>query len=384
MKRFGLPLHLVGEWGIEMDLLNEEITGIKAWILGKYSMNKMPEDGQLKSLLDGYTKEKLMDLSVENGFEAERRWKKAKLVDYVADCILESLEERLMILGKENLQLIQKKVEGSAGGSDEVLGFYLRAFPAATRMGLLFSFENEDGMVSYISDEVKEKIGEVVRDFTRLEQKYANQLRFWKTIEDLIHAAIALYGVVSKGTIYDLWEIYDTKIKKVDVEEQLSIMGPLFYYIPLIAMRNNFYVVKGYLLGSDLLDNEEKVDIFYGHLPDRSQLAIYKPTKGDLNEYIKHAFDRRSTYYKKLKRLISKQQLHIPFHNMMRYIETNIQLGKTLTVLTNDIKKMGMMLFRTPKDLEKFALYYMDLVNHSRMWQLRGHTPVEARKMMAE
>lgn len=365
-----------------MDLVGKEIFEIKEWILGKYVMNKVPEDRRLKTLLDGYTKVMLMELSDENGFEAQSRWKKDDLVDYVEERILANLEERLIILGKENLQVLQKKVEGSATDSRDDMTFDLTIFPAATRMGILFSFEHEDEIEYYVPDEIKVKLTEMVSDSAKLEKKYVKEIRVWKEVEDVMHAGLALYGVASKGTIYKLCKVYDTDIEKDDIERQLSFMSYLFQYLPLLAMRNNFYIIRGYLLASDMIEDEEEAERFYFSLMDYSKLGLYEPTKGELNEYVKHSFDRRSTAYKKLKRVVSKQDLVIPFHRIMRYIETNIMLGKKLSELIEDFREWQMLDFRSLKDMEKFVTYYTDLQNHSRMWQLRGHTPAEVRKMM--
>lgn len=120
---------------------------------------------------------------------------------------------------------------------------------------------------------------------------------------------------------------------------------------------------------------------FYSNLPHHSVLDKYQPTKSDLNQYMKYSFDRRSTYYKKLKRLVTKQQLNLPFQNIMRFIETNIQMDRSLSDLISDFKWLNVLEFRTFRDLEKFTTYYTDLHNHSRLWQLRGYTPVEVQKM---
>lgn len=370
-----------GELHKGQNILEKEIAVVTDWILGKYSMNKLPKDRTLKTLLDGYTKEKMMALSDENGFEARRKWKKTELVDYLADCILKNLEERLLLLGKKILQLLQGNVgNGFSRDSNEFFAFYIQAFPAATRMGLLFSIEDDDEIVSYMPDEVIEKLSEVIANYSSLEKKHAEGVRFWKELDGVMHAGIALYGIISKGTIYDLWEIYKPMTKKIDAEEYVSRMRSISHYIPLIAMRNNFYIIEGFFIGSDMLASEEEVERFYENLPARTELDNYKPTKADLNQYIKYSFDRRSTSYKKMKQFVSKQDLNMPFQNIMSYIETNIQLGKKLTDLIIDFKRMDLLQFRTFKDFKKFSSYYIDLHNHSRIWHFRGHTPAEVGK----
>jgi len=366
----------------EQNILQKELTTVTDWILKKYEMNRVPEDRKLKTLLDGYTKEKMMDLSDENGFEAKGKWKKAELVDYMANAILEDLEERLLILGKERLELLEKNEQGFSTDSSEFFAFYIEVFTAATRMGILYSFEGDGEIVSYVPEEVAEKMGEVLADFSQLEKKYAEKIRFWKEVEKLMHAGVTLYGVMSKGTVYDLWEVYKPKTKKIDIEERMSLMHSIYHYVPLIAMRNNFYIIREHFIGTDMLASEEEVERSYENLPPRSELDSYQPTKADLKQFIKYSFDRRSAAYKKMKQFVSQQDLNIPFKNIMSYIETNIQLGKSFSALMDDIKQMNMLQFRRFKDFEKFATYYVDLNNHSRLWELRGHTPTEARKIM--
>lgn len=368
----------------EPSLLEAEIAGIKEWMLEKYVMNKVPEDRTLRTLLDGYTKEKMLELSKENGFEAKRRWKKEELVNYLADCILKNLEERLMILGKPVLQLLQRKGQDKlllSETSNEADAYYLRAFPAATRMGLLVSLEREGKAISYVPDEVMETLAEVLSNYSQLEKEYAKKVTFWKELEDILHAGVALYGVLFKGSVFDLWKVYNPKMKILDVEDQIAWMTSIYHYIPLLAMRNNFYLVNEGIIGSDMFADEAEAERFYSNLPHHSVLDKYQPTKSDLNQYMKYSFDRRSTYYKKLKRLVTKQQLNLPFQNIMRFIETNIQMDRSLSDLISDFKWLNVLEFRTFRDLEKFTTYYTDLHNHSRLWQLRGHTPVEVQKM---
>src|SRR5699024_319039 len=66
--------------------------------LDKYEIKKLPKEMTLSSFLAGYTKEKLFTLADDNGIEITKSWKKAYLVEYIHDEIMETIEERLLIL----------------------------------------------------------------------------------------------------------------------------------------------------------------------------------------------------------------------------------------------------------------------------------------------
>src|SRR5699024_7888370 len=77
-------------------------------ILDKYEIKKKQKESTLHSFLSSYTKVKIFALSDENDIDITKKWKKANLVEYIYHEIMETIEERLLILGEENLSLLQK------------------------------------------------------------------------------------------------------------------------------------------------------------------------------------------------------------------------------------------------------------------------------------
>src|SRR5699024_12784555 len=109
--------------------------------LDKYEIKKLPKEMTLSSFLAGYTKEKLFALADDNGIEITKSWKKAYLVEYIHDKIMETIEERLLILGEDQLRLLQKfkfHIISPKNLSDKETYFYLNVYSIYFCMILFF------------------------------------------------------------------------------------------------------------------------------------------------------------------------------------------------------------------------------------------------------
>ena len=134
-----------------MSVLSEE--------LEEYGLKKEPAGESISEHLTVYTKDSLLLLAAEYGMNVYKSWNKAKLVEHIQTDILESLEQRLLMLGRSSLELIEKmdNEDQSNGeiGEDEVM-FYLSLYPIVLRLGFIYSKLEDNEVKNFIPIEVKE------------------------------------------------------------------------------------------------------------------------------------------------------------------------------------------------------------------------------------
>lgn len=368
---------------LEQEFLEDQIWEALERITEEYHIKKRPSNGGLKNWLDAYTKERLLKLAAENGFEVRRGWKKAKLVDVIYGRIMETAEVRLVLLGKEYLQQIQRMFAGDFSGEDdaevdlaEELKFYTQAYPVAVRLGFLYPFAGEGYVTTGVPAESEKMVGRVLADYSQLEAKYASEIKKSKELEGLLFAGIHMYGVFPRGKIFDLWKGKRSKAQ-ISIAEYEEIFEDIEFFVPLLAIKNGFYIIDGYFIASDVFEGAVAAGDFYYSRSENTTVNYYKPMRAEVLYYEKHSFNRQSVYYKRFRQLLRRQKVNVSFNVLMRFFETNIQLGRSLSDLLNEIKNQRLLTFNSEADLFKFAELYTDVHNHTRLWELAGNTPHE-------
>src|SRR5690625_3965867 len=86
--------------------------------VNQYSLKKEPESNHLSEFLDAYTKDKLLNLADDNGLKVKKSWNKGRIIEVLEDNILAMLIDRLMILGKTKLKLLQKMINDGFDGNN--------------------------------------------------------------------------------------------------------------------------------------------------------------------------------------------------------------------------------------------------------------------------
>src|SRR5699024_26437 len=227
--------------------------------------------------------------------------KKAYLVEHIHDEIMETIEERLLILGEDQLRLLQKfkfHCLRPKNLSDKETDFYLSVYSKAVRMGLLFSVDEKDQMVTWMPDDIGKLFHDVLDNFAEIKKKYQSQIRVWEQLEEAMVAGVNLYGTVSTWTATELWEICHSDPNRT-VEQKIEFSSSVPKIIPLLVIRNNYYFVNNYMIGNPLLANEAEVVGLYRLAFNKMKIAgvkidKYKPTQEDIRYFSKHPFDRRT------------------------------------------------------------------------------------------
>lgn len=355
-----------------MSFLNEDLSKEdKAMIIADvvsesvadYSLKKEPASESLADHLDVYTKDSLLQLAEENGVDVYKSWNKAKLVEHIQAAILDTLEERLLLLGKQKLTFLQQMENGEL--ADE-LSFYISVFPLAIRLGLLFANDEGDQVTTFVPAEVKAKMAAVLTDYSAIVEKHAETIQKWEILETVLTAAVHLYGSFTIERIFELLEIYNPEAEMKDFTTK---------YIPLLVIQNVYYYVDGEIIASPRFVSDDHIRDNYKYVADKMDGDFFKPTKEEIDYFAEHSFDYESDLYKRLEQLVSKASKQNVL--AMDLIEMNITMGEPLSSLMDEINEHELISFTNENEVMDFAHLYQQLNNTSRLWDNAGYTPVE-------
>ena len=355
-----------------MSFLNEDLSKEdKAMIIADvvsesvadYSLKKEPASDSLADHLDVYTKDSLLQLAEENGVDVYKSWNKAKLVEHIQAAILNTLEERLLLLGKQKLTFLQQMENGEL--ADE-LSFYISVFPLAIRLGLLFANDEGDQVTTFVPAEVKAEMAAVLTDYSAIVEKHAEAIEKWEILETVLTAAVHLYGSFTIERIFELLEIYNPEAEMKDFTTK---------YIPLLVIQNVYYYVDGEIIASPRFVSDDHIRDNYKYVADKMDGDFFKPTKEEIDYFAEHSFDYESDLYKRLEQLVSKASKQNVL--AMDLIEMNITMGEPLSSLMDEINEHELVNFNNENEVMDFAHLYQQLNNTSRLWDNAGYTPAE-------
>lgn len=359
----------------ELDFLISNIIDIT---LDEYALKNLPADGSLEACLDAYTKVKLIKLADENGIEVKQNWKKARIVETLRDGIMDSIDERFLILKRRGLILLQYMSEGKFTSNEyasEHVEFMVVVFQSAVRLGLLYTSEENDEVTMTMPNLIKAKLDGALEHFDRLQDEYRSELELWDQMNEVLVAGMNLYGVMTIFDFHDLWEIRYPEFKSTDLEEMREHHFYLAKYLPFLIIGNSFISAGKYIIGSSQFIDAEDVLDFYNYRANKIGSVYYEPTKEEIKYYANHSFDQESFGYKRLKQEVLKMTEDVDMY--MHLIETSIQSGEDISDLLESTAELGIIEFQSEEHFIRFMDLYTNLHNNSRLWENGGFTPSE-------
>ena len=355
------------------------ITDVIEAILSEYSLKSAPKDETLASYLDAYTKETLLKLSEENAVDVRKSWNKPKIIDALEENFLETIDERVLLMGERNIQLIKKMAAGELEYEyilmDE-LEFYVVVYPLAIQLGILYANENEKQVTSFVPEEFVEKIDEATKDFKAFQEKHTETLQKLKLLEKFMTAGVNMYGVMPYKRVWELYEIY-TENDSTDETFKLEVES--LKYLPILAFKKGLHNINGELIAKNEYVSHDHVMDTYKYILDNFEDDYYEPTKNEIDYYSEHTFDRRTLHYKRMNHLIYKVS-STPNYTM-DVLETGILLGEPLAAIMDMFKEKDLVNFTSEAELKDFVNLYQQLNNISRLWDNAGYRPNELAKM---
>ena len=355
------------------------ITDVIEAILSEYSLKSAPKDETLASYLDAYTKDTLLKLSEENAVDVRKSWNKPKIIDALEENFLETIDERVLLMGERNLQLIQKMAAGDMEQEDipmDELEFYVVVYPLAIQLGILYANEDEEQVTSFVPEEFVEKIDEATKDFKAFQEKHTETLQKLKLLEKFMTAGVNMYGVMPYKRVWELYEIY-TENDSTDETFKLEVES--LKYLPILAFKKGLHNINGELIAKNEYVSHDHVMNTYKYILDNFEDDYYEPTKNEIDYYSEHTFDRRTLHYKRMNHLIYKVSSTPNY--AMDVLETGILLGEPLAAIMDMFKEKDLVNFTSEAELKDFVNLYQQLNNISRLWDNAGYRPNELAKM---
>lgn len=346
------------------------ITDIIQETVAEYGLKKEPKSDSLADHLDVYTKDSLLQLAEENGVEVFKSWNKAKLVEHIQASVLETLDERLLLLGEAQLGLILQMDAAAETDQEtlatEQLSFYITVFPIAIRYGLLFANHEGDQATIYVPAEVKDRIQTVLADYSAIAEEHAETVEKLEILETVLVAGVQLYGSLTIERIFELLEIYNPEAEMKEFATK---------YLPLLVIRNMFYFVDGEIIANPRFVSEDHVRDNHNYVADKMAGDFYKPSQDEIDYYAEHAFDYESPLYERMEQLMSKNSEQAVL--AMNYIEMSIVMGEPFSSLVDEMKEQELLTFDNENDVVDFAHLYQQLNNTTRLWDNAGYKPSE-------
>ena len=355
------------------------ITDVIEAILSEYSLKSAPKDETLASYLDAYTKDTLLKLSEENAVDVRKSWNKPKIIDALEENFLETIDERVLLMGERNIQLIKKMAAGELEYEyilmDE-LEFYVVVYPLAIQLGILYANEDEEQVTSFVPEEFVEKIDEATKDFKAFQEKHTETLQKLKLLEKFMTAGVNMYGVMPYKRVWELYEIY-TENDSTDETFKLEVES--LKYLPILAFKKGLHNINGELIAKNEYVSHDHVMDTYKYILDNFEDDYYEPTKNEIDYYSEHTFDRRTLNYKRMNHLINNVSSTPNY--AMDVLETGILLGEPLAAIMDMFKEKDLVNFTSEAELKDFVNLYQQLNNISRLWDNAGYRPNELAKM---
>ena len=362
---------------LDEEMLEHLVTGVVEDTLEKYEIKKAPQNSSLEACLEAYTKEKLLNLADDNDLDAKKSWKKAQIVNYLKDGIMETLEERYLILGERKLELLQQFGQGQFQPNEmthEEAEFYVSVYSAAVRMGFLYSVKTAEEMTMTMPTEIKETLDKHLSNFKQIEKENDPQMKAWAQIDEVLKAGVNLYGVLTSNEVVDLWKFRHPDSKRTAGETE-AFSKYIFEILPLLVLNNGYYFIERHIIASSQFTNEEEATDFYQNRSAKMNNDYYKPTGQEIQYYAEHSFERRILAYKKLKQFISR--IAVDTDMVMELIENNITMDENIEDFMKEVADLELVQFGTKIQKNQFKNLYMQLHNDSRLWKNAGYTPTE-------
>ena len=346
------------------------ITDIIREAVAEYGLKKEPKSDSLADHLDVYTKDSLLQLAEENNVDVFKSWNKAKLVEHIQASVLDTLDERLLLLGEAQLSLMLQMDTAAETDQEtlatEQLSFYITVFPLAIRFGLLFANDDGDQATIYVPAEVKDRIQLVLADYSAFAEQHEETNEKFEILETVLVAGVHLYGSLTMERIFELLEIYNPEAEMKEFATQ---------YMPLLVIRNMFFFVDGEIIASPRFVGEDHVRDNHTYVADKMADDFYKPSQDEIDYYAEYAFDYESPLYERMEQLVSENSEQAVL--AMNYIEMSIVMGDPFSSLMDEMKKHELLTFNNETDVVDFAHLYQQLNNTTRLWDNAGYKPSE-------
>lgn len=343
-------------------------------VLEKYSLSKNPLTNQLQDCLNAYTKDGLFTIGEDNGLYLKKSMKKAEMVETLGNHIKKTMSERMVLLGNSQRKRLENALLNDFNMEhlvDQDIKFLVEGLPIAIKLGLVVARLTKDGELTI---HATAECYEAFENIRKHQKNVKGQLKQYREFNNVLKAAVHLYGVIDFQRFYRLYEIH---YPTFDVTNEFHEM--LETILPILIIQNGYHFINRNLIGSFEFENESEVVQFYHGTKLKMQNNYYEPTKRDIRYYAKHSFDREIKEYWNLQKKV-KAISDVP-KMALDVIESGLRLGALPSEVFTELQELELINLESIDEIEPFLNSYMQMNNETRMWVNAGYKPGELKRI---
>lgn len=330
----------------------------KLWI-------QVDEPYRLIDALPMLTKNELDDIRKKLELSGISTLKKAELAVKLALVIPTRIEEALLTFDKERYEIIKKIIKnGGVMPVDDQ--FPIFKITSLRDHGIVYPVLKDGEKHLMVPVELIDSFAEI--DQVRLQERIHQNTEWIQ----LVHGMIYYYGAMESSKVLDKIEAF-TK-GEVDIRKFYEIIGGASDYYRQIRILP--YSYGGYITTESIL-NTESISKEHKARPD---IPYYPFTKAQLLKAGESGFVDKSPEMVKFLRFLSEQydltseDKDEIAKQLIHLINTDSQPAKLLEYLQSILEIPSLEFFK------QLTAFIMEVHNHTRMWALKGYSPVGLRK----
>lgn len=345
----------------EIESISREATmeAEKRWrslLQEELSAGRLPVFSQQRTVRDAlnrFTREDLKELANDCGYHVKLE-KKSEMVHKVSERLLEPKTMRGILLdfSEEELDVFEKAIHAKTLLLNESDQQAMRWFD---NYGYAIVTENFASVCQDAAAAYQELVKNGFRE-EHLKMRWADQCL---DCSDLIHG------------VAPIWVLDKMYRKCPDFEAKQGDFLTAFYAIP--EFKRLYCMKEGLVFRTYLLEGEQYADL----LKEQRDVTYYIPSSGEIEEYAENGFVQKQKEIQKAKNFfvestgMDEEQALSICGMVVSMIRAGMPPSKCLSELEDQEISFNF------QQKQKFVELFTDLNNHSRMWELKGHTPDE-------
>ena len=316
----------------------------------------------LDACLSAYTKEHLRDLAQDHDITIPAAKRKAEVVHSLSSHLMKQFPRMLPYFPQMNLEFLARFIDSpEIEMAHDALHF--RDISHVHNFGFLYLFRTADTFTAVIPRELLPAL-KVLSD-----QGIWERVNFHQRLDAYAVALSNLYGVLDIDQYAIVWNRFEhERLTPAMAMDELIELGRIQYY----------WWFEDELVISSYFQNEEEVEQF---LENVREISYYAPTRDDIVTYFRAPYDDQSPAASAMLEFLCGYRLPNgeQIEDLMDDISDSCIVGEPMQEVFDLLNEYG-LLFTGMDEITRFTELYVQMNEHSRKWELRGHTPVGLKK----
>jgi hypothetical protein len=318
----------------------------------------------LGACLAGYAKGHLQDLAQDHELRIPSSSRKHAYVEALQERIAEQFPRMLPYLPTVNLEFLARfsHEEPTLRVHGDSLRF--RDISHAHNFGFLYLFRDGEHFTAVVPRELLPSL-RALSDSKTWERASLHQ-----RMDAYAVSLSNLYGVLDIDQFAIMWNRFESeRLTPAMAQDELHELGKIQYY----------WWFDDELVISSFFQSSEEVEQFMEKV---KQVSYYTPTREELLTYFQTPYDDDSPAVSAMMEFLSGYRLPNgeQIEDLMDDITDACIVGDGMQDVFDLLNEYG-LLFSGMDEINRFTELYVQMSDHSRKWELRGHTPIALRNM---